>query len=251
MGGLALRRASARRTLLAGLALLVAAATALVALTIAGAGVTATAASRSAIDGQLGGAPAWEIRTRIAEDPAAQDAAARAGIAAVTEGLTTEVGRTMVSEGKRADTGDGTRQVASADPSAVVVEGTWPGAGELLAPADLALAPGTTVEVAGTAHTVSGTWSRPEPAVAGTPTVLAEDPFLLPDDEALAAVESAPFVYWDIRLDPSGLDLEALDDLATVAARLDAELRDAEDVVVRGLQVTDGLDTGGGQLAEA
>lgn len=244
-------RARSRRGLLTGLALLVLAGTVLVSLTIASAGVTATRASRAAIDDALGGAPAWEILTRIADDPGTQDARVR-GIVEEMVPIPTLTGRRLVTENVSVDVGGATesRPVGAVPEGAVAVDGSWPGAGELLVPAGLA-AVGETVTLEGTPYTVSGTWERPVPAVSGTPTASeGPDPLLLADDDAVVAVDDAPFVAWDVRLDSARIELEALRDLATLAPRLRTELKNDPAVAVRGLQITDGLETSSGQLAE-
>nr|NLD39886.1 hypothetical protein [Actinomycetales bacterium] len=252
MASLLARRAGSRKLLLLALVLLTAAATALVALTVAGAGVTATRASRAAIDAHLGGAPAWEVRTRIAPDPDAQDRAVRETVVETATGLTTEVGRYLLTEPTTvlADGGESRRGLLSTDAGSLLVDGRWPGTGEVLAPADLGVGIGGTVRVGDATFTVSGTWDRPEPTLSGTPAPTGDpDPLVLADDAAVLAIDDASFVFWNVRVDPTGLDLAALTDLATVGTRLDTSIRAADGVAIRGLSVADNLETGGGQLA--
>lgn len=251
---LAWRRALHRRGWLSAQLLAALVAAALLVFTLGGAATSATSAVRTAIDRALDGAPAWEVRTRVAPDPGAQDAAVREVIEAETSPMPVQVGRRLETEAAAATSpsGEGRVSVATTAQAAVVLHGTWPGAGEVLVPAGEAAVAGVgeTLVVRGEELAVVGTWAPAEPAGPGS---LRPDggsgPLLVGSEEAVLALDPGAFVFWDVRIEPESLDVAWLEDVATVADRIDAGISARDGVAVRGLQVSDALATEGGQLA--
>ena len=186
--GWALRRARASTGLLLTLLALVTATTAILAGAVGYSGAAATTAARQAITGAPPGEAGIRVQTREAEDPAAQDAAARQRIDEAFAPAPVSVQRTVVSP-PRPVTLDGTTlegdlvvlasEALSADDPDVdervdIVEGGWPQAGADPVQGLLHAAPaaewgvgvGDTVEVGGTPVAVVGLWRPVDPGDA-------------------------------------------------------------------------------------
>lgn len=238
-----LRRASARRASLAVISAFVALATALVSLALAGAEIAATGAIRQTL-AEASDGPPLTVRTRLADDPSAQDAR----MAELTESqlapLPLTIGRHLVSEPVTiAADGESVRvELAAAPEASVLVSGAWPGDGEALVPADSALVGANTLEVDGDTLAVTGIW-EPTPAPGpGSPGRAADNSggiVLLGTEDALLALEPEPFVVWDVSPDLARVTIDELHLLSGAGERLNQELRRDDSVAVRGLTVDD------------
>lgn len=245
MGGFRLwsTRAWARRASLAVIAAFVALATALVSLAWAGVDIAATGAIRQAL-GAAGDGPALTVRTRLAEDAAAQDARLHELSQAQLEPLPLDIGRHLVTEPvATAADGDPVRvEYAAVDPGSVTADGEWPGPSEALVPPDSALAGVTALEVDGTTFAVAGTWEPTAAVASGGPGAPAQNSagiVLLASEEAVLAIDDEPFVVWGIQPDVARVGIEDLGLLAGAGDRLNQELRRDDAIAVRGLTVED------------
>ncbi len=264
--GWALRRARASTGLLLTLLALVTATTAILAGAVGYSGAAATTAARQAITGAPPGEAGIRVQTREAEDPAAQDAAARQRIDEAFAPAPVSVQRTVVSP-PRPVAQDGTSlegdlvvlasEALTADAPDVdervdVVEGTWPQAGGEPVEGLLHAAPaaewgvgvGDTVEVGGTPVSVVGLWRPVDPGDAywfGDPLVATgrddkqRGPLVVAPG-AVGQLVDAPFVRWTVQPDAREIQPDDLAHLASAAGSLRTTLKTPE-VDVRGVTV--------------
>ncbi len=276
--GWALRRARASTGLLLTLLALVTATTAILAGAVGYSGAAATTAARQAITGAPPGEAGIRVQTREADDPAAQDAAARGLIAEAFAPAPVTVQRTVVSP-PRPVTADGTaldgdlvvlasEALTAADPDVGdrvdVVGGGWPQAGAdplqgLLhagPAAEWGVDVGDTVEVGGTPVTVVGLW-RPvdagdaywfgDPLVASGRDGKERGPLLVPPG-SVAQLVDAPFVRWTVQPDATEIQPDDLAHLSSAAESLRSTLKTPE-VDVRGVTVEGDLAPTAGTAA--
>ena len=279
-------RARARSSL--GLVLtllaLVTVTTAIIAGTV---GYSAAAASTAARGALTEGEPTEtgvQVQTRLAEDPGRQDEQARRTITQAFAPAPVTVGRLVVTEPRPAAVDgaevDGELALVGGPELApgeapgdlvTVLEGTWPvgdeGGGEdaaapgalhVGAARALDVSVGDTLTVDDRTVEVTALWQPVDPADAfwfGDELVragAADDGAVLGPlvvDEALAQQLGSPFVRWPVRPDVDRITPDDLGVLATGAASLRSDLRDADGVAVRGVQVDGDLAPTAGQAS--
>lgn len=260
---LVLKRARAGFGLLLTILALTAAAVAIIAGTLGYSQAAATVAARQALTDAVPTEAGIRVQTRLADDPAAQDQAARRIIGEAFDPTAVQVQRTLVSEPRPVD-GRDERLVVLASPSLAaadagfgerveVVEGTWPDeAGEPVPGALHAavadrweVAVGDTLDVAGMTVRVEALW-RPADTQApfwfGDPLAAAgardsgEVGPLVVAAEAMTRFGDAPFVQWTVQPVAEEIRPEDMPRLAAAAAALGQDLKVPE-VEVRGVTV--------------
>ncbi|WP_299519561.1 ABC transporter permease [uncultured Serinicoccus sp.] len=280
-------RARSSRGLLLTLLALVTVTTAIIEGTVGYSAAAASTAARGALTEGEPTETGVQVQTRLAEDPGRQDELARRTITGAFAPAPVSIGRLVVTEpqpvgvdGTDAD-GElvlvGGPELAPGEPPrelVTVLEGAWPstpgadapGAGEE-APARGALhvgaaqaldvSVGDTVVVDDRAVEVTALWQPVDPADAFwfgeelVRTGVTEEGTLGPlvVDETLAQELGAPFVRWPVRPDVDRITPEDLGVLATGAESLRSDLRDADGVAVRGVQVEGDLAPTAGQAS--
>lgn len=266
--GWALRRARASTGLLLTLLALVTATTAILAGAVGYSGAAATTAAREAITGAVPQEAGIRVQTRQAEDPQAQDAAARERIDAAFSPAPITVQRTVVTP-PRPVTVDGERvegdlvalssesltpDAPDVDERVDVVEGTWPEAstdggpvqGLLHAAAaqEWDVSVGETVDVGGVPVTVVGLWRPVDPddaywfgdRLVATGREDGQRGPLVVDPGAAGELVDAPFVRWTVQPDAREIQPDDLAHLASAAESLRSSLKTPE-VEVRGVTV--------------
>ena len=203
-----------------------------------------------------------QVQTRLAADPAAQDAAVRRTLTRLLGTADLDLSRLLWTEPVAASVGEERVRVVLAEVPAGDDAAARPLApGEVLVPeqtaADAGLTPGTRLDVAGTTLTVAGTWQAgdertwfADPMAAAGTDGSALGP-LLASTDTLQAVVDAPFVRWTVYPDPGALTVADLPRLAKGLASLDYALRDDDAVAVRGLTLTGDLAATVSDLEEA
>ncbi|WP_156875716.1 FtsX-like permease family protein [Ornithinimicrobium pekingense] len=262
--GWALRRARASTGLLLTLLALVTATTAILAGAVGYSGAAATTAAREALTGAVPGEAGIRVQTRQAEDPQAQDAAARQRIAQAFDPAPVSVQRTVVStprpaslDGTRLDgglvavaSGSLTTDAPGAGERVDVVEGSWPREGSLEGmlhagtATEWEVSVGDTLEVGGAEVAVVGLWRPVDAEDAfwfGDPLVAAgrdgdqRGPLVVAPGSVGDLVD-APFVRWTVQPDASQIQPDDLAHLASAAGSLRSSLKTPE-VEVRGVTV--------------
>lgn len=264
--GWALRRARASTGLLLTLLALVTATTAILAGAVGYSGAAATTAARQALTDTVPTEAGIRVQTRQAEDPDAQDAAARARIAEAFGEAPVAVQRTVASEPRAVQLDgsalDGRLVVLSSpalspeDPDVAerveIVEGDWPVDGSepvqgLLHAATAAeweVTVGDTLQVGSNPVTVTGLWRPVDAADAywfGDRLVAAgrddaqRGPLVVAPG-AVAQIVDSPFVRWTVQPDATAIQPEDLAPLSAAAASLRDSLKTPE-VDVRGVTV--------------
>ncbi|GAA4891912.1 hypothetical protein GCM10025789_06140 [Tessaracoccus lubricantis] len=250
-----MRRARASLALVLTLLALVTVTTAILAFVVGHAGVLSTDAARAALSTAEPGAGAVQAQTRIGDDPAAQDATARAKLTQGFSPAPVTIHTTRVSEPRRA-TVDGSELPERLTlwagehlrPGLITVTGgTWPtGATEAALQAGAAAATGLTVgdvvTVDGHDLEVTALW---EPAAPSSP-VWFGDPLVLDGVDATSSgplvVDGSvitggdPFIRWSVVPDTNRITPEALSVLAAGAERAKALVAEA-DITGRGIVV--------------
>lgn len=257
-----MRRARAGLSLLLTIVALVIATTATIAGTVGYAAAAATTAARQAItEAELPTEAGLRVQTRQAEDPAAQDVAARRLIAEAFAPAPVDVTRALASEPRPVTGQDGRLQLLAAgslladDPSLTdrveVVEGSWPveaqpvqGALHTGAARRWDVVVGDVVIIGGVDVQVSALW-RPidptDPSWFGDPLMASggtEDlvgPLVVTPSD-IVDFGDTPFVRWTVQPDPDELEPDDLTVLSAAAARLDVTL-DTPEVAFRGVTV--------------
>lgn len=265
---LLLRRARAQLGTLVTLLVLVAAVAAILGTGVGHTRAAGVATVRATLEEAGPTAAGVQIRTRLAEDGAGQDAALRAVLAERFAGVDLDVTRSLRTEPATAelDTPGPGRPDAQEAPQLrvvlgelpavegdIVVTGALPGAGEVLAPEqsmeDAGLAPGSELTLRGTTLTVSGTWRAVDPearAWFADPTVAAGvdgttyGP-LLADAATITTTDPAPFARWTVYPTPERLTVADLPVLGSALAGL-AHALDEDAIAVRGLTVEGSLE---------
>lgn len=264
--GWALRRARASTGLLLTLLALVTATTAILAGAVGYSGAAATTAARQAITGAAPAEAGIRVQTRQAEDPSAQDAAARQRIQEAFGQAPVSVQRTVASEPRsvkldgEALTGRvvvlSSQSLSPQDPDVdervSVLEGDWPADGAdpvqgLLHAAtatEWGVGVGDTIEVGSTQVVVSGLW-RPVDAddaywfgdrlVASGKDDAERGPLVVAPG-AVGQVVDSPFVRWTVQPDATAIQPGDLAPLSDAAASLRDSLKTPE-VDVRGVTV--------------
>lgn len=272
--GFALARGRASLGLLVTLLALVAVTTAIIAGTTGYSRAAATTAARGALTQGEPTQSGVQVQTRLADDPAAQEAAARTAIADAFAPAPVDIGRLVVTdplavqhegtrlEGRLVVAGgpDLTADAVGLADLVTVVEGSWPagedgadagtpdrpatGALHVGAAQDWGLAVGDVLVVNDRAIEVAATWQPVDPQEAywfgdemARTGVVDGDHGLLVVDEGLAAQLGAPFVRWTVRPDPTHVSPDDLSVLATGAETLRTTLREAGGITVRGITV--------------
>ncbi|KUG51943.1 hypothetical protein AVL62_08415 [Serinicoccus chungangensis] len=280
-------RARSSRGLLLTLLALVTVTTAIIAGTVGYSAAAASTAARGALTEGESTQTGVQVQTRLAEDPRRQDEQARRTITGAFAPAPVSIGRLVVTEPRPVgvDGADAARELVlvggpeltlgeAPGDLVTVLEGTWPpttgaGAGDGVdAPAPgalhvgaaraLGVSVGDTVVVDDRAVEVTALWQPVDPADAfwfGDELVRAgatDDGAVLGPlvvDEALAQQLGSPFVRWPVRPDVDLITPEDLGVLATGAASLRSDLRDADGVAVRGVQVEGDLAPTAGQAS--
>lgn len=264
--GWALHRARASTGLLLTLLTLVTATTAILAGAVGYSGAAATTAARQAITGAPPGEAGIRVQTREAEDPAAQDAAARQRIDEAFAPAPVTVQRTVVSP-PRPVTADGSRLAGKVvvlasealtpqDPDVgervEIAGGGWPqpdadpvqGLLHAATAGEWEVTVGEQIQVDGTPVTVVGLWRPVDPGDAywfGDPLVATgrdgdqRGPLVVAPD-AVSLLVDAPFVRWTVQPDARELLPDDLAHLASAAESLRSTLKTPE-VDVRGVTV--------------
>ena len=276
--GWAIRRARASTGLLLTLLVLVTATTAILAGTVGYSGAAATTAARASLTGAVPEEAGIRVQTRQAEDPQAQDAAARRLVDEAFSPAPVSVQRTVVSEPRPVRLGEDGLEgrlvvLASAsltpeDPEVEdrveVVEGTWPSPGaepaqgmlHAGAAEDWGVQVGDTLDVGGADVEVAGLWRPVEADDAfwfGDPLVAAgrdgsdRGPLVVPPGETSRVVD-APFVRWTVQPDASRIQPHDLAHLASAAGSLRSSMKTPE-VDVRGVTVDGDLAPTAGTAA--
>ena len=276
--GWALRRARASTGLLLTLLVLVTATTAILAGTVGYSGAAATTAARASLTGAVPQEAGIRVQTRQAEDPPAQDAAARRLVDEAFAPAPVSVQRTVVSEPRPVGLGGndlegrlvvlGSVSLTPEDPVAdervEVLEGGWPApdAEPVQGMLHAAAADGWGVEVGdvltvdGVEVEVVGRWRPVDAEDAfwfGDPLVAAgregddRGPLVVPPG-GVARVVDAPFVRWTVQPDASRIQPEDLTHLASAAASLRTSMK-TPDVDVRGVTVDGDLAPTAGTAA--
>ncbi len=270
--GWALRRARASTGLLLTLLALVTATTAILAGAVGYSGAAATTAAREALTGAVPQEAGIQVQTRLADDPQAQDAAARERVAQAFDPAPVSVQRTVVTPPRPASLGgtrlEGSLVAVGGEPltggapdvadRVDVVAGTWPGAAgadagttdpvegllHAAAAAEWGVEVGDTLEVGTTPVSVTGLW---RPTDAEDPTWFGDQLVatgrlddtrgpLVVDPAAVARLDAAPFVRWTVRPDATRIGPGDLAHLASAAGSLRSSLKTPE-VEVRGVTV--------------
>lgn len=167
----------------------------------------------------------WRVDTRLADEPAVQDATVRRLLAGSPGGAALAVGRGLMSEPR-----DGVRLVAGQTAGAELTSGRWASApGEAVAPDDGSATVGASRQFGDTALEVVGTW-----AATGNPwwAGLDEAAVVVTDDDVLAS--GTPFVRWSVAVRPGALTPERAVALGAHLESLHGVLN-ASDVNRRGL----------------
>ncbi len=271
MGPLALivKRARGGLGLLVTILALTATSVAIIAGTLGYSQAAATTAAQQALTGAVPTEAGIRVQTRLAEDPAAQDDAARRIIDAAFAPAPVEVQRTLVSEPRPVQDRDA-RLVAWAstalladDPDFAarveVLQGSWPPgpreggegqggtvAGALHAEAAerLEVTVGDIREVGDATVTVAALWRPVDPEAAfwfGDPLASAgvDDGAtgpLVVHAEAITSLGGTPFSRWTVQPDAEQIEPDDLPLLASAASRLDSAMRTPR-VDVRGVTV--------------
>ncbi|WP_330998322.1 ABC transporter permease [Georgenia wutianyii] len=203
-----------------------------------------------------------QVQTRLAADPATQDAAVRRTLSRLLPADGLAVSRQLWTEPVAASVGEKRVRVLLAEVPAGAEPDAGPLAtGEVLVPeqtaADAGLTPGKRLDVAGTSLTVAGTWRAADertwfadPVVAAGTDGSALGP-LLASAETVGAAVDVPFVRWTVYPDPAALTVADLPRLAEGLSGLDFALRDDDAVAVRGLTLTGDLAGTVADLEEA
>ncbi len=276
--GWAIRRARASTGLLLTLLVLVTATTAILAGTVGYSGAAATTAARASLTGAVPQEAGIRVQTRQAEDPQAQDAAARRLVDEAFSPAPVSVQRTVVSEPRPVGLGgtglEGrlvvlgsaslTPQDASAQERVEIVVGNWPapdaepvqGMLHAAAAESWGVQVGDTLDVGGGVVEVVGMWRPVDADDAfwfGDPLVAAgrdgddRGPLVVPPDGVVRVVE-APFVRWTVQPDASRIQPDDLAHLASAAASLRSSMKTPE-VDVRGVTVDGDLAPTAGTAA--
>lgn len=266
MGSLALvlRRARAGLGLLSTILLLAAATTAIIAGTLGYSAAAATVAARQALTDAVPTEAGIRVQTRVSDDPAAQDAAARRIIDEAFAGTDVRIQYTTVSEPRTVADHEG-RVIALASSSLLaddpefgervtVVEGDWPEAATQDGPVPGALhagaaerwgvSVGDTLTVGEAEVTVTALWRAVDPQAAfwfGDPLVATggEDSTVGPlvvDPGAITALGGAPFARWTVQPDPDDIQPSDMPTLAAAASKLQDAMK-TDEVDVRGVTV--------------
>ena len=258
---LVLRRARAQLGTLVTLLVLVASVAAILGSGVGHTRAAGVATVRATLDEAGPTAAGVQIRTRLAEDGAAQDAALRAVLAQRLDGVDLDVARSLRTEPATAELGPTepavqVRVVLGELPAAeddIVVTGELPGAGEVLVPEQsmetAGLVPGSELTLRGTTLTVSGTWRAVDPEARvwfADPTVAsgvdgATYGPLLTDAATITATDPAPFVRWTVYPESARLTVADLPVLTSALGGL-AHALDDDAIAVRGLTVEGSLD---------
>ncbi|WP_342447119.1 hypothetical protein [Ornithinimicrobium sp. CNJ-824] len=276
--GWAIRRTRASTGLLLTLLVLVTATTAILAGTVGYSGAAATTAARASLTGAVPQEAGIRVQTRQAQDPQAQDAAARRLVDEAFAPAPVSVQRTVVSEPRPVRLGEDGLEgrlvvLASAsltpeDPEVEdrveVVEGTWPSPGaepvqgmlHAAAAETWGVRVGDTLVVGGADVEVTGLW---HPVAAddafwfGDPLVAAgrdgtdRGPLIVPPDGVVRVVD-APFVRWTVQPDATRIQPDDLAHLASAAGSLRSSMKTPE-VDVRGVTVDGDLAPTAGTAA--
>jgi len=255
---LLVRRARAQRGTLLTLLVLTATVAAILAGSIGYTRAAGVATVRSTLEDAAPRDAGIQVQTRLGEDPAAQDAAARATLDRLLGAGTVETARTLWTEGVSAETGDGEVRVVLASAPAGT---SAPAPGEVLVPehvaADAGLAPGAELTVGGTTLTVAGTWQPADERAwfAGPLVVTGTDGSsvgpLVADEATVTEAVAAPFVRWTVYPRAAALTVAELPDLTAGLAELDYALGNDDAVAVRGLTLTGDLATTVAELEAA
>lgn len=141
----------------------------------------------------------WQVDTRLADDPAGQDATVRHHLAGGPDGAAL-----VVERGLRSEPRDGVRLVSGPTADAALTSGRWPSApAEAVVPEGSAATVGASYAFGDTTLEVVGTW-----APGGTPWWTARDEaaLVVTDDAVLAS--GTPFVRWSVAVRPGALTPE-------------------------------------------
>lgn len=257
---LVLRRARAGAGLLLTILLLSAATIGIIAGTLGYGQAAATVAARQALSSGPPTEAGVQVQSRVADDPAAQDAEARRLIAAAFAPAPVIIQHTLVSEPRPLP--DGGRLVAWAsstltpsderfDQLVAVVEGQWPqpgssgnlpaalpaGAPEELQLGDTLSVDGITVEFVARWRPVQtdATFWFGDPLVTGPGSSSTIGPLIVPADR-LADLSGTPFNRWTVQPDADQIHPDDLAMLATAAERLGRDLSGTS-IDVRGVTV--------------
>ncbi|MDQ3528307.1 MAG: hypothetical protein M3424_10630, partial [Actinomycetota bacterium] len=266
MGSLALivKRARAGIGLLVTILALTAATTAIIAGTLGYSQAAATTAARQALTDAVPTEAGIRVQTRLAEDPDAQDTAARRIIDEAFAPAPIRVQRTLVSEPRSVqDQDDRLVAVASTallsdDPDFAgrvdLVEGSWPsgpgeggtvpGALHAAAAERLGVGVADTLSVGEVTVTVEALWRPVDPQAAfwfGDPLVAGggsdgEAGPLVVHPDAIASLGGTPFARWTVQPDAESIEPDDLPLLASAASGLQDDMRTPE-VEVRGVTV--------------
>ncbi|MDQ3359561.1 MAG: hypothetical protein M3520_12220, partial [Actinomycetota bacterium] len=266
MGSLALivKRARAGIGLLVTILALTAATTAIIAGTLGYSQAAATTAARQALTDAVPTEAGIRVQTRLAEDPDAQDTAARRIIDEAFAPAPIRVQRTLVSEPRSVqDQDDRLVAVASTallsdDPDFAgrvdLVEGSWPsgpgeggtvpGALHAAAAERLGVGVADTLSVGEVTVTVEALWRPVDPQaafwfgdrlVAGGGSDGEAGPLVVHPD-AIASLGGTPFARWTVQPDAESIEPDDLPLLASAASGLQDDMRTPE-VEVRGVTV--------------
>lgn len=251
--GLLLRRGLAQRGTVLTLVIVVAMVAGILAGAIGHTRAAAAVAVRTEVVEAEPTAAALRVQTRLAEDPAAQQAALERSLAELVPGVELVVSRELRSDPPTAVAVDDVElRLPLGDAGEltddIVIDGALPAAGQVLLPveaaAELGVVAGDVVTVGDEELEVSGVWAPADPEALrwfGEYLAAAEDtvtPGALLDAETLLDLVAAPFVLWTITPVPASLTEAGLAQLAVGAERVHQLLRNDDDVAVRGLTVT-------------
>lgn len=261
---LAVRRARAHAGTLATLAVLIAVVAAILAGAVGYSRAAGIATVRTTLEAAAPTAAGFQVQTRLADDPATQDAALRGALADLLPGISLDVTRTLSTEAATAHlaqspAGDEAAEPAQArvvlgelpaDERAVVVTaGDRPAPGEVLVPEQTAdeagLSLGAELTVRESVLTVSGTWTPADeedrlwfadPLVTAGADAGAYGP-LLTDAGTITATDPAPFARWTVYPAATTLAVADLRALTDGLAQLDHALGSDDALAVRGLTI--------------
>ncbi|PYF96818.1 FtsX-like permease family protein [Georgenia satyanarayanai] len=242
---LLLRRGRAQRGALLTLLVLTATVAAILAGSVGYTRAAGVATVRAALTEAAPHEAGVQVRTRLAGDPEAQDAAVRAAVSELL-GPGTDVSRSLWSEAVGAAAGGQELRVVLAELPAgdgvVLADGELPGPREVLVPeqaaAETGLTTGGEIVVDGVTLTVAGTWQPGDERAWFTgPSVEDAVGPLLTDAGTVRDAVSAPFARWTVQPRAELLTVADLPGLADGLARLDFTLGDDDAVAVRGLTV--------------